>query len=335
MSGPRGTGVSASRRSPPRIAEDRDLQVAHRPSRGLGLPPRIRSSEPRGRGGGGYRGRGRVRPTGWPNIRPSGGSVPPWAERARQVDTNLPQYSPGKSHFNPPSNSDHDTHARAPSPTCSTSPKRAYSPSRPVPDSQPPPKPKWSRELERDQSRAPIAGPSRTLSSSPIHLPLDPAVGLDTPKRYSSGPSHQRWISPNEAGPSNYASRTPRSRTASPALPDSSSYSHQQADTNHAVKLESADLPIDAPTGMPASSPSQFREKSKKQKGKSPEKRSNRTIEDEKEDVPIDEDVPASIEVVEEVEEQEDIKPDLSVLYAPDIPPIPESEREEGVLAFK
>jgi hypothetical protein len=139
-------------------------------------------------------------------------------------------------------------------------------------------------------------------------------------------------MSPDKAGPSDYATRDPRSRTTSPTQPNPPTHSRQPPTSPRKVKLE--ERSGSPPAQKRVSGSSRSPEKSKKKKGKSPEKRALHTIEDEKEDMAVDADIPEPIEVVEEVEE-EDIKPDLSALAALDIPPIPEQDREEGVLAFK
>lgn len=310
------TAGGSSKRSPPRKEEDRDATVAYRPSRGLGLPPRIQASEPRPRGGYRDRGRGGASAGAGPSdfrVRPSGGSLPPWANRGRQHDTYIPSYMP------------EDLEPHLP-------PSRPYS--RP-----PPTGPKWEREQSRPlvHSASPVR--SRTLSSSPVKL--DPAVGLDTPLKYSSGPSHQRWISPDQAGPSNYSANEPISETG-PSVP-SASPNHlprRPSSPDHVQDNVKSDRPDIAETRAEHFSPRGSRSpvKTEDRKGKSPERWHRETAQDEKEDMTMHEephtDVPEVPEEVEQVEEL-DIKPDQSALDALDLPSIPDEDREEGVLAFK
>jgi len=173
MSDGLGRGGTTSKRSPPRRAEDQDSTVVLRSTRGTGLPPRILSS---GRGRGVSRGGG-LRT--WPVVRPQSGSVPPWAHRAKTVDTSVPSRSSMSDGGRVEASSGHRS-------------KR-----------EPPTQPKWDREI----SRTPLQHP-RMMSSSPPSASR-PNTGAST--GYSAGPSHQRWMAPeDQAGPSRYSVPEPQ-----------------------------------------------------------------------------------------------------------------------------
>jgi hypothetical protein len=307
MSDGLGRGGATSKRSPPRQAEDRDSTVVLRSTRGTGLPPRILSS---GRGRGAARGRGM---RAWPVVRPQSGSIPPWANRGKVADTYIPSR---------PSFIDED---------------RVEAGSRYMPRKEPPTQPKWDRE----RSRTPLQQP-RMMSSSP---PSGSRPNTGATSGYSAGPSHQRWMAPeDQAGPSRYSVPEPQEERepvieSGPSSPSTSRTQSQsqsnpnpQDTTNTVHKSSRSDEELDP------DKPGHLSGKNSQPNG--PLDTTTETIQDEKEDMQMD--TPGAgpsrfPEPPKEAEESlgKDVKPDLSTLEGEEIPSIADEDRQDGVLAVK
>jgi len=296
MSNGSGGGGNILKRPPPRKPEDRDATISHRSTRGTGLPPPILSSG-RGRGRLGI-GRGGTREC--PVVRSQSGSVPPWAMRGRQVDTYIPLASGREDGI----------------------------PGRPRFDKEPPTQPKWDRE----KSRTPLLS-SRSMPHSP---PPTLSKGTGDSLGYSAGPSHQRWMSPqDQAGPSKYTVNEPSDGLVS-TLP-SPSRTQDPSQTERTQPLDDAmqkntQLDVKPTTSEP------LRQSSASQPPND-EENTNMTL-DEKEDVYADAPGAGPSKVAgssgkAEVAEERDVKPDLAALMEEEIPTILDEDREDGVLAVK
>jgi hypothetical protein len=278
-----GRGGTTSKRSPPRQAEDRDSTVVLRSTRGTGLPPRILSS---GRGRGASRGGG-IRA--WPVVRPQSGSVPPWANRGRVADTYIPSRAFGADGGRDEGGSRHTLRK------------------------EPPTQPKWDRE----RSRTPLP-PSRMMSSSP---PSASRPNTGATSGYSAGPSHQRWMAPeDQAGPSRYSVPEPqeerepviRSRASSPSTSRIHSQPNPNSPATTVVKNE-PNLSVDLNT---------------------------ETMQDEKEDIQMETPGAGPSRIPEAGQEagkslDKDVKPDLLAMEGEEIPSIADEDRQDGVLAVK
>jgi hypothetical protein len=247
----------------------------------------------------------------WPVVRPQSGSVPPWANRGKVADTYIPSR---------PSFIDED---------------RVEAGSRYISRKEPPTQPKWDRE----RSRTPLLH-SRMMSSSP---PSGSRPNTGATSGYSAGPSHQRWMAPeDQAGPSRYSVPEPqeerepviKSGTSSPSASrnQSRSSSNPPGATNTVHKSSRSDAVSDPDKA------GHFRVENRQP---SPLVDSNtETIQDEKEDMQMD--TPGagpsrSSEPAKEVEESlgKDVKPDLSTLEGEELPSIADEDRQDGVLAVK
>ena len=306
MSDGLGRGGTNSKRSPPRRAEDQDSTVVLRSTRGTGLPPRILSS---GRGRGVSRGGG-LRT--WPVVRPQSGSVPPWANRAKTMETSFPSRS---------SMSDGG---------------RVEAGSRHMSRREPPTQPKWDRE----RSRTPLQHP-RMMSSSPPSASR-PNAGAST--GYSAGPSHQRWMAPeDQAGPSRYSVPEPQqerepimtSRASSSSTSRNQSQSDPNAPNATSAVLKSSRFDTQSHPDKPGhlsraeSQPDVLLELNME------------TIQDEKEDMQMETPGAGPSRAPEPAKEAlnspgRDIKPDLSALEGEEeVPSIADEDRQDGVLAVK
>jgi hypothetical protein len=278
-----GRGGTTSKRSPPRQAEDRDSTVVLRSTRGTGLPPRILSS---GRGRGASRGGG-IRA--WPVVRPQNGSVPPWANRGKVADTYIPNRAFG-------ADGGRDEGGR-----------------RHMSRKEPPTQPKWDRE----RSRTPLP-PSRMMSSSP---PSASRPNTGATSGYSAGPSHQRWMAPeDQAGPSRYSVPEPQEEREpvfrSGASSPSTSRIHSQPNPNSPVTTvvkNEPNLSVDLNT---------------------------ETMQDEKEDIQMETPGAGPSRIPEAGQEagkslDKDVKPDLLAMEGEEIPSIADEDRQDGVLAVK
>jgi len=247
----------------------------------------------------------------WPVVRPQSGSVPPWANRGKTVDT----YIPSRSMLDG---------------------GRDEGGSRYMSRKEPPTQPKWDRE----RSSTPLTDP-RMMSSSP---PSGARPNTGATSGYSAGPSHQRWMAPeDQAGPSRYSVPEPqeeREPVIQSEISSSTSSAHSQSNPN----------PPEATNTVRRSSHSET--ETEIEMGKTgPSKGVKRqpspfgnpdtgTIQDEKEDMQMDTPGAGPSSVREPTKEAEellgkDVKPDLSTMEGEEIPSIADEDRQDGVLAVK
>jgi hypothetical protein len=247
----------------------------------------------------------------WPVVRPQSGSVPPWANRSKTVDT----YIPSRPSF--------------------IDEERVEAGSRYMSREEPPTQPKWDRE----RSRTPLQHP-RNMSSSP---PSASRLNTGATSGYSAGPSHQRWMAPeDQAGPSRYSVPEPQekrepveqSRASSPSTSRTQSQSKPNPpDTTNSVHKSSRSDKESDPDK--AGHLSGVKSQPNDLVGTTMD-----TIQDEKEDMQMD--TPGagpsrSSEPAKKAEEPlgKDVKPDLSTLEGEEIPSIADEDRQDGVLAVK
>ena len=201
---------------------------------------------------------------------------------------------------------------------------------------EPPTQPKWDRE----RSRTPIP-PTRMMSSSPPSASR-PNTGAST--GYSAGPSHQRWMAPeDQAGPSRYSVPEPQEERDS-VMPSgesslSTSQSQFQSDPNApnatSAVLKSSRFDTESHPGKPGQL-----SRAGLQADVLPESNME-LIQDEKEDMQLETPGAGPSRTPEAAKEGlgspgRDVKPDLSALEGEEeVPSIADEDRQDGVLAVK
>jgi len=246
----------------------------------------------------------------WPVVRPQSGSVPPWANRGKTVDTYIPSHSMLDG-------------------------GRDEGGSRYMSRKEPPTQPKWDRE----RSRTPLQYPRMPSSSPPSGS--RPITGATS--GYSAGPSHQRWMAPeDQAGPSRYSVPEPqeeREPVIQSGASSSTSSAHSRSNPNptdaNTVRRSSLSE-TETETGMGNTGPP----KGVKRQPIPLVNQDTETIQDEKEDMQMDTPGAGPSSVREPTKEAEqslgkDVKPDLSALEGEELPNIADEDRQDGVLAVK
>lgn len=194
-----------------------------------------------------------------------------------------------------------------------------------------PTQPKWDRE----RSRTPLQHP-RMMSSSP---PSGSRPNTGATSGYSSGPSHQRWMAPeDQAGPSRYSVPEPQEERelVIESAPSSSTTSRAQSQsspnpqdaTNAVHQIVRGEKPdVNGSSRVVTRQPSPLVYPN------------TETIQDEKEDMQMDTPGAGPSRSPEPAKEAEslgkDVKPDLSTLEGEGTPSIADEDRQDGVLAVK
>jgi hypothetical protein len=249
----------------------------------------------------------------WPVVRPQSGSVPPWANRGKTVET----YIPSRPSF--------------------IDEERVEAGSRYMSRKEPPTQPKWDRE----RSRTPLQHP-RMMSSSP---PSGSRPNTGATSGYSAGPSHQRWMAPeDQAGPSRYSVPEPQEERelVIESAPSSSTTSRAQSQsnsnppdaTNAVHQSVRGETDPETETDVTGSSRAVTRLPT------ALVDTNTEIMQDEKEDIQMDTPGAGPSRFPEPAKEAEeslgrDVKPDLSTLEGEETPSIADEDRQDGVLAVK
>ena len=247
----------------------------------------------------------------WPVVRPQSGSVPPWANRGKTVDT----YIPSRSMLDG---------------------GRDEGGSRYMSRKEPPTQPKWDRE----RSRTPLPHP-RMMSSSP---PSGSRPNTGATSGYSAGPSHQRWMAPeDQAGPSRYSVPEPqeeREPVIQSGISSSTSSAHLQSNPNPPDATNTVRRSSHSETEMETDMCKPGPSKGVKRQPSPMVNPNTETMYDEKEDMQMDTPGAGPSRVPGPALEAEqslgkDVKPDLSALEGEELPNIADEDRQDGVLAVK
>lgn len=246
----------------------------------------------------------------WPVVRPQSGSVPPWANRERPVDTYIPSYA-GVSDGG---RVEDEVGGRR------------------WPRKEPPTQPKWDRE----RSRTPVPR-NRMMSSSP---PSGSRPSAGHSSGYSAGPSHHWNSAGDQAGPSKYSVPEPQEELeqVTQSRQSSPSTSKTLLQPNPNLTPSTSDIKKSFRWETDPEKPGHLREVS--QLPTNLEDTNTDAIQDEKEDIQMDTpgSGPSSAQGTADDADspiEKDVKPDLSALEEEDTPAIPDEDREDGVLAVK